>query len=132
MFLKTKKKRFNKFFIACFLKYMVQKIGMDCGAGDCEENNTTRTCRVGDSAWFLLICLWRSSFRTSTRYLIDSMPNLYLLQRSLLVGWGQFLAVGTFIRVFVGQFIKTVNPPFCFFWQTFSPDWQGNCPCYVG
>ena len=22
---------------------MVQKIGMDCGAGDCEENNTTRT-----------------------------------------------------------------------------------------
>ena len=62
--------------------------------------------KSGDSAWFLLDCLWRSSFRISTRYFIDHsvkpIPAVHEGLR-LLVGRGQFLAVGTFFRVFVKQ-----------------------------
>ena len=49
-------------------------------------------CRVGDSGWFLLVCLWRSSFRISTRYLIDDRPELYLLQRFLFVSWSRSIS----------------------------------------
>ena len=38
-----------------------------------------------------------------------------------LVRRGQFLAVGTFFRVFAGQLEGTVSPPVCLFWLNFSP-----------
>ena len=37
---------------------------------------------VGNCLCFLLVCLSRSFLRISTKYWIDSRPNLYLLQSS--------------------------------------------------
>ena len=52
--------------------------------------------------------------KVSFKVLVKSL-NFLFKKVSQLVRRGQFLAVGTFFRVFAGQLEGTVSPPFCLF-----------------
>ena len=47
---------------------------------------------VGNSLCFLLVCLSRSFLRISTKYFIDSWPNLYLLRSFSSVNWSRSIS----------------------------------------
>ena len=106
-----------------------------CSRWGGEENNATRTCRVGNR----VVCLWRSSFRIYTKYVIDSRPNLYLLRSCSSVSWSRSISrCWNFLPRICGSikrnnksailFVLTNSrwvkfnmqfiPPFCLFWQT--------------
>ena len=46
------------------------------GENDSKQSDEFQASRVGNR----VVCLWRSSFRIYTKYVIESRPNLYLLR----------------------------------------------------
>ena len=88
-----------------------------------KKRNATRTCSVGDSAWFLRVCLCRSSFRISTRNFIDSRPNLYLLRSSSSVSSSRSISrCWNFLSRICGSIRGNSKSAILFVLAKFSPD----------
>ena len=113
---------------------MARKIGADCGAGEenkMEESEVKERKRKPNFSPLEVSIITESVKKHIDVIQSNLTNNITNKKKSLggdyqgvlrqLVRRGQFLAVGTFFRVFAGQLEGTVSPPFCFVLTKFFP-----------
>ena len=109
---------------------MARKIGADCGAGEenkMEESEVKERKRKPNFSPLEVSVITESvkkhidviqsklTNNITNKKKKSSLGGDYQGVLRQLVRRGQFLAVGTFFRVFAGQLEGTVSPPFCLF-----------------